>query len=508
MSATVTLASRLLTSFPALEPLASAWDELSLSRGPLADLYDTHLWLSAWATGQSPDVQARVRVPAVFDGDRLRAVLPLFAISGRRWQPVGLTLRPRFRLVVDREAPLAETSALLVDEMARAGAKEISLPVMPTRDPATAALRDALRRAGYAVAELPGPEECLTPVSGGWDDHRRAFKKYDRTVKNYGNKAARLGPVQTLHFGGRDGRPVDGYETYMALHARGWKGPLREPMLSHRRELLARAGARGWAHLFVMRVADRPAAAIIWFRVGAVAIAYSTVYDQRLAALSAGTIVMWQAHESILATPGVELIDYLPGHGAQKDQLGTERPPLQRIEAVRKTLIAGTWVPLKRSLRHVAAQAVQRLRGKKPTQPPEPVVRAQPGTIELVEAAVASPWPGAALEALDPQQELFLAVAGGHVSPAAMSRRWNAGDGWWQLGRERPVAFARIGTTDGGARPLRELVTVEPVELAQAAAALAAVLHEPVAVARADRSGSQLVHPTQVIQAPLPWSVV
>ena len=281
--------TRVLAHASELTPLAAAWDALPPSRGAEADLFDSAAWLAAWAAAD-PSAASRLRVVTAFEGDRLAGVLPLVAESGRRWSAAGIGFRPRFRPVVGGAEPRAETLDALAEALAAAGVRELTLPALPTRDPATAGLEAALRRAGFAVATRTGAVECFTPAAAGFAEHARAFKKFARTVSNFSNKGERLGEWSLAQYGfpGGPGDPVagDAFDAYRTVHARGWKGPLREPMLSFRRELLARTAALGWARAFVLSLAGVPAASMLWFRVGPVAIAYSTVYDDRMAAIS------------------------------------------------------------------------------------------------------------------------------------------------------------------------------------------------------------------------------
>ncbi|MCU0230815.1 MAG: GNAT family N-acetyltransferase [Acidobacteria bacterium] len=485
------LTTRVLTGPADWSPWAPAWDALAASRGPHSDLFDSAAWLAAW-TAADPDAARRLRLVAAIETERLVAALPLVAHSSRRWGAAGLGFRPRFRPALEGEAPRPETLEALVTAVAAQGVRELSLPALPTRDPATDLLHAALRGAGFAVERREGAVECFTPVGGDFAEHARAFKKFARTVSNFTNKGERLGTWElTAHGLGRgDAATVagPGFETYRAVHARGWKGPLREPMLSFRRALLERTAALGWARTFQLSLAGIPAAAMIWFRVGPVAVAYSTVYDERMAAISPGTIAMWRAHEAIFAETVPLLIDYLPGRGAQKDQLGTERPPLVTLEATRRGPIGSALARANRPLRAVAARLRRRPRSAA-SFPAEP-----DATPRTVEPAAEARVPVAPLE-LDPYAELFLAVAGGHASPQKLRESWQPDDAWWRIGAPA-LALARLGSAGGpaGSPTVREVVALTDDGPALDAALAALARH----------AGRTLeVTPRR---APLPWT--
>ncbi len=479
--------TRVLARAEELAPFAAAWNALPASRGTEADLFDSAAWLAAWAAA-TPSAASRLRAVAALDGDRLAGVLPLVAETGRRWSAAGLGFRPRFRPVVGGAEPRVEILEALADALAAAGVRELALPALPTRDPATERLEAALRRAGFAVGTRTGAVECFTRAPTGFTEHARAFKKFARTVSNFSNKGERLGEWSLAQYGfpGGPGNPLagDAFDAYRAVHARGWKGPLREPMLTFRRELLRRTADLGWARAFVLSLAGVPAAAMLWFRVGPVAIAYSTVYDDRMAAISPGTIAMWRAHEAIFAEAVPEILDYLPGRGAQKDQLGTERPPLVTLEATRRGPI-GTAVA--RAARPLRAAATRLTRSRRPAAS----FARHDVAPRAVEPTAGPPFPMAPLE-LDPYAELFLAVAGGHASPQKMRDGWAAGDAWWRLG-EPPVALARVGTAAAGSPPVREVIALGDDEAALDAALATLARHAGRRLALAP------------CRAPLPW---
>ncbi|MDQ7086604.1 MAG: GNAT family N-acetyltransferase [Acidobacteriota bacterium] len=296
---TLAIETTIFDADPRLDALADTWDRLPEGRGRQADLYDSHAWLSAWLRVASPEQRQALRIPAVLRDGELAAALPL-VVSGRQARAAGHGFRPRYRPVVTGAEPDPQDLEALAEAVAEAGYRELSLFAMPSRDPATAGLARALESRGYAVRLREGSAESLAPAGEGWDAFRAGAKKFHRTVKNFSNKAARLGPVEVEAWEAPERGASDGFARYVALHGRGWKGELNAAMRRHRQALLERTDARGWSRLYLLKVAGVDAAAILWQKIGKVAIAYSTVYDHRLAALSAGTIVMWQAHERIL----------------------------------------------------------------------------------------------------------------------------------------------------------------------------------------------------------------
>ena len=499
--------------------LARAWDALPPERGVQADVFDSHAWLSTWVRATDPSVADRVRIPAVLDGGRPVALLPLEAHSRHRWESAGAsavkTHRKRYRPVLSTERPDDKALELLVDAVAAAGVRELALNRLPARDPATEALVAVLRRCGFAVHSRERSSDCLAVVEGGWAEHRRRFASYDRSVRTKFNRLRSLWEVTLQEYGdnahgqgpGADGSVADGFSVYEDLHRHSWKAPWPRGFRQERLELLRRTDQLGWCRFFVLRVADIPAAAHVWFRVGDVATWLSTVYDQRLAAVSPGSILMWRVQERLFAESPPRLLDFLPGDNPQKDRLSPDRAPLLVIEAARRTVVSGVTFPMRRKARDILPRALGRLRRRRVSGPPgRPVPSARARHVEVAPDPGSTPA-AAALE-LDAARRRALAVVGGHASPEAMAKSWGEGDTWWMVGGQPPKALARLGAITGTSAALLELVLLEagamPIEamLAGLAAAIGVIVKADVPVAGTEGDPRT---PMLVREAVLPW---
>jgi hypothetical protein len=465
--------------------LAAAWNAMPPARGAQADFYDSYAWYSAWSRALAPEATAALRIPAVLDGDRPVALLPLVTRTARRWESMATRLghRIRYRPVLATEHPDGEVLDLLVDEAARAGMRALSLHEVPARDGAVQATIAALRRAGFSVHQRERQSECLAVVEGGWTEHRRRFASYDRSVRTKANRLRSLWEVTLVEYGPYAGVPVaDGFPIYLELYNRSWRQSLTEATRRYLQELLGGTEALGWPRVYVLLVAGVPAAVHLWFHLGPVATWHSTAYDQRLAATSAGTIIMWWAHERIFASSAPRVVDLMPGHNPLKDRLGPDRAPILMLEAARRTLVSGVSFPVARESRRLGRGAAFRLRAR--LRSPGSGGRSgprQPGPARPVKASPGPPGPPVAPLELDPGLRRFLAVAGGHASPEAMAKRWTEKDTWWRVG-ERPRALVRLGPPHSGPRPVREIVLLPGVEddVREVLAGVAGAVGEPV----------------------------
>jgi len=465
--------------------LAAAWDELPATRGVQADVYDSHAWLSSWWDTTGAELADRVRIPVVLDGDRPVGLLPLAMLSSGRWELAGRGGgRMRYRPVLGAEQPDEEVLGLLAEQVGRTGVRDLTLPRMPGRDPATAALAAGLGQAGFRVARRERSSDCLALVSGGWEEHRRRFAGYEKSVKRFANRMKPLWDVTLEERGPAETAGLEeGYELFAGVHAHSWKKPLTPAMRTQALELLRRAGPRGWPRVYVLRVAGVPAAVHIWFRLGPVVTWLETAYDQRLSALGPGTILMWWSQERLFREAVPEVVDFIPGHNPQKDRLGPDRTPIVVLEAARRTLVSGATFPIRRQVRFLAPAVAGRARRKLAgLRPATPAPAADPG--RALQVTSGDGGTAVAELELDPSARRFLAAVTGHHSPDAMAGGWVEGDSWWRVG-EGPLALARVGAADGdgAARPVRELVLFEAADdgVEEVVAALAGELDGPLA---------------------------
>lgn len=434
---------------------ADAWDHLVEQRGVHADPFDTHAWFASTLHGHR-DPLDDIRVVSVLDShDRPRALLPLERVGTDRWGVFSAHRRPRSHIVVHPDEPHGADA--IADAIARAGMRELRLHRMPGRDPETHRLIAALRACGYRVDVREKASDMLAGVDGGWTGHRARFRGFDRYARRF---ATRVGAHWDLDLdvvgtpGHARERDLDaGFAIYADLFARSWKGPLGSAASSARRNLLTRAVARDWARLYILRVDGVPAAMHLWFRIGDVATWHSTAYDERYAALGIGTVVQWQAQESVLSEPWPagtrpRLIDLMPTRTPQKLRLAPERPALWDIEAVRERPLLAATLPARgfgRATRMSLQQHVRVRRGRTPDTGPATVVTS------LIEPDLHGPPldPHTPTSKDDPVREAGpqdnrpIALACGYRGTDTVETGRARGERWWLVG-EHPHTLVHI----------------------------------------------------------------
>lgn len=493
--------SRLLSTWDEIEALAGAWDALPDSRADHADIFDSFAWLSAWERSRQDRRTRPLRVITAVDGEALAGALPIVNPSRNEAGEAGFGFRPRFRPVLHGGFDSERVSDVLVEGLRRAEVRDLHLVAVSEHDPSFRALRLALARGGYRVSDWPGAPEYLSPCDGPWDEFRSRFRQVDEQSRRRAKKLVQLGPTSVDCI-----RPAaDGFPTYLEIHLRSWKGALAEPWRTFRGHFLEGCRERDWARLFVLRLGDLPIAVHLWFVVGRNAIWYSGAYDDRFAAMSPGSILMWESIRRVHDLGAIATIDFLPGGTPQKERLAPVRPRLHTLHISRSRLsIAIREAGLR------ARTAYRRLRGPGAAPDPEgandaPKARDLVG-FRSVDAA-ASRGTARPLEP-DGKVESFLAVSGGHPSLQAMKADWGPEDRWWTVSNESEVVVALVRTRGAGGALLGiETILLAPggLALTDALAAVSRALGTPVRFAELLDDGEP-GSPMMVREGPIPWT--
>ncbi|MFJ8744520.1 GNAT family N-acetyltransferase [Embleya sp. NPDC127516] len=459
--------------------LARAWDELVVGRGVQADVFDTHAWASSWLASR-PHRAEHVRIPGVFDGDHPLALLPLELDSAGRAHELGRGQRERTRVVIGTTDPEPAVLHELAAELRRGGIRELTLYRMAGRDPATHALLDALREAGYAVDVRERMTDMIETTTDGWSAYRARHRGFDSAVGQTTRRAGQLWKLRVAAFGAPGTPPLAaGLADHEELFDLSWKGRLGAS--PERRRLLTHAlDARGMARLYVLYADDRAIASCLGVRIGPVVHWHTVAYDPAAAMLSPGNVVHWRAQELAFAEGGLTLIDLLPGASPLKDRISTERPPLLDVCAAR---VPRRVLPLLRGAREVqravpiAARArVRGLRARATAS--EPGTSGIPRRLEARPATEVPALPSPEL-ILDQPTLRLLTVACARRGPQEMRAEWGPHDRWYRIGAA-PLAVARVDT--GEVVPtLREVVRYDPTYTLEAIALmLADLLASPV----------------------------
>ncbi|HRH80751.1 MAG TPA: GNAT family N-acetyltransferase [Thiobacillaceae bacterium] len=175
-----------------------------------------------------------------------------------------------------------------------------------------ALLSDALREAGFRVHRYFCFGNWHLPCAGlSFADYWSSRPSPLRNTHNRKEKAFLRdgrGRLDIVRGGGDLDRAIQAYEQ---VYAASWKVP--EPHPEFIPGLLRLAAARDWLRLGLAWYDGKPVAAQIWLVVNRRASIYKLAYDERYAALSAGTLLTAHLMKHVLDADKVAEVDYLIG---------------------------------------------------------------------------------------------------------------------------------------------------------------------------------------------------
>ncbi|WP_181706422.1 GNAT family N-acetyltransferase [Chthonobacter rhizosphaerae] len=300
------LRTRVLTRLQELEALEPAWWALWRRIGT-ASPFQSPAWLIPWTAVFRP---AEVRAVAVFDGDDLIGLAPLWREDGpygRRLLPLGIGISDDLDILVHPARPDAGPAILdaldamadwavlsLEDCLPDAAALRLRAPPGWTDGRADQAVRPTLAIAGRGLEAVPARK-------------RRSIRRCLRL-------AEARGPVRRTLVDDA-GRFLD---TLFALHGARWQERGEDGVLADERvRAFHRAAlpgllAAGLARLHEVTFGATPAAVIYELRHGGVAAPYLGGFDPAFSAESAGSLAMDHLIETAVGD-GCALVDFLRG---------------------------------------------------------------------------------------------------------------------------------------------------------------------------------------------------
>jgi CelD/BcsL family acetyltransferase involved in cellulose biosynthesis len=350
-----------------LERLRGEWDAL-LAASRSDSLFLTPEWLLTWwrhlGGGRRPALYA------VRCGDRLAALAPLAAASGRRLPPApalgflgtGAVGSDDLDVVVRAGAEHAALAAL-ADHLDRER-RLVELAQLPRVGSAAALLAGLLERRGWrALERVTGVCPWIDLADRSWEDYLAGLGASHRA--NFRRRLRKLERRFDLRFEqvADPGRLGPAFDAFLRLHLARWDGrggsdALGDPAVAgFHRELTRRALERGWLRLYLLHLDGRPAAALYGFLYRGRFLFYQSGFDPAFAAWGVGLVTMGLAIRAAIAD-GARAYDLLHGAEPYKFLWASRSRELARLELYPPTLGGALYRCLREPLR-AARGAVQ-----------------------------------------------------------------------------------------------------------------------------------------------------
>jgi len=323
---------------------------------------------------------------AVFsDREDLRFFAPVVTAGGRLFgsRRLGIWTHPYAPLGVPLvDADLAsEVADSLIGHMRMSGRSLLTIPDMPLEGPVAEVLKTSAARRGFWTAAGKQQRPILYPAgAGGLEEFdRMVSQKRRRELDRQLRRLCEAGAVSFMT--ARTATEIEAaFAMFIALEGAGWKGRRgtalmrRERIHEFARIAVMQLAQNGRAAIDVLRLGDKPVAALIRFDHAGLSIPWKVAYDEEFAAYSPGKQLMCDETRRWLAFGDISRVDPVceednpliaPLWGA-REPYGTLLVSSRRL-GLGARLRAGL-IDLKRSARG-GAKAL--LGGGQATKPPE-----------------------------------------------------------------------------------------------------------------------------------------
>ncbi len=262
----------------------------------------------------------RLRLAIFSDRDDLHFFAPVVAgsgglLNGRRFSVWAHPYAPLGTPLIDKDLAPQVTDGLIA-HMRTSGRTLFSIPYLPLNGPAANALRSAAARSGYWTVA----ERQMRPIL--YPDTSRGIAEFDEMVshkrrRELDRQLRRLCDVGAVSFmTARTTTEIESaFSMFTALEGAGWKGRRgtalnrRNGLLKFAHSAVTQLAQKGFAAIDVMRLGDKPIAALIRFDHGRMSIPWKVAFDEEFAAFSPGKQLMCDETRRWLADPAIERVD-------------------------------------------------------------------------------------------------------------------------------------------------------------------------------------------------------
>ncbi len=271
-----------------------------------------------------PAIQAlgrkALRLAIFSDRDDLHFFAPVAVnggpiLGGRKFSVWAHPYAPLGTPLIDRELAPQVTDALIA-HMRTSRRTLFSIPHLPLKGPAANALRAAAGRNGFSTVAARQMRPILyTDMAGGIAEFdKMVSQKRRHELDRQLRRLCEAGSVSFMW--ARTASEIESaFNMFIALEASGWKGR-RGTALARRRGVhefariaVTQLAQSGRATIDVLRVGDKPIAALIRLDHGGISIPWKVAFDEEFAAFSPGKQLMCDETRRWLADPTVERVD-------------------------------------------------------------------------------------------------------------------------------------------------------------------------------------------------------
>jgi CelD/BcsL family acetyltransferase involved in cellulose biosynthesis len=323
--------------------LRAEWDDLLHASGSNT-LFLTWEWLYTWWKHLAHGRRLKIFIGRL--GGELIMIAPL-CLRPPQWSRLSPLPSMEFLGMggvgsdyldfIVREGREAESFRALAEHFGR-GRHPLELDRIQVGTAATAMLVESLEERGWQRLSRE-TETCpyISLTGHSWESYLATLGSSHRY--NFRRRLKNLEKSFAVRFdqAGSEGERRESLDVLIRLHGRRWEGKGQQgafyspDLVGFHDELSRLALNRGWLRLFLLRLDEKPVAAIYGFRYGPVFYFYQSGFDPEYEKQSVGLVAMGLAIQSAIEE-GAEEYDLLHGDEPYKFLWTRRARPLRRIE--------------------------------------------------------------------------------------------------------------------------------------------------------------------------------
>jgi hypothetical protein len=330
------------------------WDQLPESanacfeQGEKDSLFFSRPWFEN-LTAALDDDEAMLLACVVTENEVL-AILPLIKSAGHIWHALKHRYTTHYSLLLtddDQDRVLA----CLAEGLSRLPIKALLLEPVACDDHRLDGLQRAMETAGFSCDHAFRFYNWIYRAQG------QSFAAYmaDRPARLRNTIARKQRKLEREH--GYEIGLFTGEEVprkmpdYYAAYSASWKA--NEQYVGFLDGIVASLSKPGWSRLAILYVKGRPVAAQLWFVAHGKASIFRLAYDEAWKPYSPGSILTSFLMAYVIDTDKVELIDFLTGNDAYKQDWMSERRERFALSCVKNAKPAGQYQRLAESLKRM-----------------------------------------------------------------------------------------------------------------------------------------------------------
>jgi hypothetical protein len=261
-----------------------------------------------------------LRLAIFSDRDELHFFAPVLATGGGLLSSRKLAVwthpyAPLGTPLINREMP-EQVVESLIEHMRSSGRTLLTIANMPLKTTAARVLSEVASERGFRTVAAKEMRPILHPSASDGLAHfdRMVNQKRRRELDRQLRRLCDAGSVSFMS--ARSASELDtAYNMFVQLESSGWKGrrgtamQRRQSVQEFARIAVTQLAQSGHAAIDVLRVGEKPIAALIRFDYGGLSIPWKIAYDEAFAAYSPGKQLMCDETRRWLLDPSVERVD-------------------------------------------------------------------------------------------------------------------------------------------------------------------------------------------------------